>query len=920
MEDEGNNSCSREDVQLSAVVEGMESDIEKDAHREEEEGQEQEHNNEDGEFAMRFEGDMNPFDFTENDAFGIQPYQRFELIEYESLAEKKRKIFMDREGLPKKSRQDDLCGVNIDEIMEAMNYGSRRKSRKIKKRGRPKGSRNKLSLEVTQMLGEGTLHYAHGRYAEAIGVLNEVVRLAPNLPETYHTLGLVYNAVGDKQKAMSFYMLAAVMMPKDSSLWKLLVTWSLEQGNTAQARYCLSKAVMADPDDTSLKLHLASLYIELGDCEKAAKLYSLMLQLSPGNTEACKAAAKLYSSCGQTERSISVLEDYLKGHPSEADLSIVHMLAAICMGKGEYVNALQHIELAQSVYCSGKEMPLHLATKAGICHLHLGNMEKAEALFGFFQLENALDHADLLIEVADTFKILGHYESALKYYLMSEGSARDDHGILHFKIGECYLSLEETVQAIQFFYKAINTIEDSVDARLTLASLLLEKGKADEAISLLSPNNQDLTLETSSQTKSWWLNEKVKLKLANIYQAKGMLEEFVDVIFPLIRDSLIIETSNTEVRAKKKLSKTVLAERARVLDDNQTDLVFHGFRPTVSASDLLKASRAKKMLQKKSDLKEDMKAKVLAAGLDWQSEDSDDEPPQKALKKPLLLQFLKDAEHHQLIMDLCKALATLRRYREALDIINLVMRLLSNKLEVGIKDELLTLGAQMAYNLMDPKYGFDFVRDIVLRNPYSGAAWNCYYKLILRLDNYHSKHSKFLQRIRDKHKDCLPPIIISGHQFTMISQHQAAAREYLEAYKLLPGSPLINLCVGSALINLAFDIRLQNKHQCVAQGLAFLLNNLRLCDNSQESLYNLARAFHHVGLVSLAASYYEKVLATHPKDYPIPKLPYENLGLENQNAGYCNLRREAAYNLHLIYKTSGAFDLARQVLRDHCTL
>jgi len=63
------------------------------------------------------------------------------------------------------------------------------------------------------------------------------------------------------------------------------------------------------------------------------------------------------------------------------------------------------------------------------------------------------------------------------------------------------------------------------------------------------------------------------------------------------------------------------------------------------------------------------------------------------------------------------------------------------------------------------------------------------------------------------------------------------------------------------------------------------------------------------------------VLGIHEKDYPIPKLPNENPDvMENHEPGYCDLRREAAYNLHLIYKKSGAIDLARQVLKDHCTL
>lgn len=50
--------------------------------------------------------------------------------------------------------------------------------------------------------------------------------------------------------------------------------------------------------------------------------------------------------------------------------------------------------------------------------------------------------------------------------------------------------------------------------------------------------------------------------------------------------------------------------------------------------------------------------------------------------------------------------------------------------------------------------------------------------------------------MRVEQKDLVPPMIISGNQFTMISQHQVAAREYLEAYKQKPDSQLINLCAG----------------------------------------------------------------------------------------------------------------------------
>lgn len=86
----------------------------------------------------------------------------------------------------------------------------------------------------------------------------------------------------------------------------------------------------------------------------------------------------MYKRCGQLERSIAMLEDYLKGCPTEADLSVVDLLAVILMDNNEHIKALQHIERAKLIYCSGRELPINLMIKAGICHIHLGDMEKAE--------------------------------------------------------------------------------------------------------------------------------------------------------------------------------------------------------------------------------------------------------------------------------------------------------------------------------------------------------------------------------------------------------------------------------------------------------------------------------------------------------------------------------------------------------------
>ncbi|KAL3639844.1 hypothetical protein CASFOL_014812 [Castilleja foliolosa] len=871
------------------------------------------------EYKFQFRGEMDPLSFAEEeDASGLQPYERFERIEhhYEVLAAKKRPALQESltEMPAKRLRHDEMDGASFEEIMESMTYGMRKRSRKNKKRGRRKGSRNKSRPEVSRKLGDATLHYAHGRLEEAICLLNEVILLAPNLSDPYHTLGLIYTAMGDKKKALNFYMIAAHLTPKDSSLWKVLVAQSIEQGDKRQANYCLNKAIIADPNDIGLRFHRASLYIELGEYLKAADSYEQIARLCPDDIEVLEKATQLYTRCGQLERAVSMLEGSLRNLANVANLSIVDLLASVLMESNAYARALKHIERTQQVVSvTGKEIPLHIITKAGICHVHLGHLEKAEAYFNVLKPENASTHPDLIINIADSLVTVGNCESALKYYKMLEEDAEKYNGYLHLKIARCYASLRKGAQAIEYYYKAVGKLNDSVDARLKLASLLLEENRGDEAISMLSP------VESEPNIKSWWSHGKIKLKLAQIYKAKGSVESFADVLFPVIRETLFLETLHQKVKVKPRLSRSVLSERVKVLDYHHGDNVFHGFRPVASSAALSKASRAKKLLEKKTAEREAQKAAALAAGIDWNSDDSDDESPQVFQESPLP-DFLKEEEHHLLIIDLCKSLSASRRYWDALEIINLCLKLESNTLSIQMKEALQTLGAQVSFNISDPEHGWECVRYIVSRHPYSVSAWNCYYKGILR-SNRLSKRNKFLHNMRVKHKDSIPPILISAHRFTRISQHQIATREYLEAHKLMPDNPLINLCAGTALINLGIGHRLQNKHQTVLQGLAFLYNNARLCEGSQEALYNIARAYHHVGLITLAATYYEKVLAIREKDYSVPTLPNDGRDrIDVKKPGYCDLRREAAYNLHLIYKKSGAFDLARQVLKDHVVL
>ncbi|XP_052624964.1 uncharacterized protein LOC128132435 [Lactuca sativa] len=125
----------------------------------------------------------------------------------------------------------------------------------------------------------------------------------------------------------------------------------------------------------------------------------------------------MYQRCSQHERIVSILDDYLRKNPKDADLSVVHVLASTHMLGNAHEKALHHIKNAQQNYSAAKDLPVELLVQAGIYHVHLGNMEKAQAFFGVFTHETVNDYSHLIIEAADSLMTVKHHA-----YLMLEGN------------------------------------------------------------------------------------------------------------------------------------------------------------------------------------------------------------------------------------------------------------------------------------------------------------------------------------------------------------------------------------------------------------------------------------------------------------------------------------------------------------------
>jgi len=525
--------------------------------------------------------------------------------DYEALAAHKRKALAEdqpqREG-SKRPRQDELteaeAATMFDQLMEGFGLRRKRRSKEGKKRGRKKGTKNKGSPEVIKKLGDATLLFAEEKFNKAIPILHEIVRIAPNLPDSYYLLGSIYNKTGELDKAINFLMLAAYVSPKDASLWKKLIPLAKKKEDASLARHCILKAMRADPEDVDLKYLCGDMYRNLRDYQKAAEIYEQIVRIYPANIAVRKVAAQMYRESGQMDKAINLLEDYVNTQTTNSDWTVLDLLISLYLRNNAINEALKQIEKARLQLRSQQKLPVQLQAKEVICHAYLGDMKHAEIFLNDVHLEPSKDSTDVTKELASNLETMGLYEYAVKFYLMignvanhNDGSSYIDHkelGSSYVKVAQCYMVLGDKRNAIPYFYKALQSIKDNIDIRLTLSSLLIDEDKTDEAITLLSPpKNPELqSANTPEQHKPWWCDGRVKMQLAKIYYNKGKLEDFVDTIFHPILETLNVEYANRKVKPMRKLTNTVLHERVKVLGEPRPDSIFQGLRPIASPGEL----------------------------------------------------------------------------------------------------------------------------------------------------------------------------------------------------------------------------------------------------------------------------------------------------------------------------------------------
>lgn len=131
---------------------------------------------------------------------------------------------------------------------------------------------------------------------------------------------------------------------------------------------------------------------------------------------------------------------------------------------------------------------------------------------------------------------------------------------------------------------------------------------------------------------------------------------------------------------------------------------------------------------------------------------------------------------------------------------------------------------------------------------------------------------------------------------------------FLRALALDPTNAMVKLSLALGYLHYALKRQADNRHHILMQGLAFLLEyydcrqQSHISSEKQEAEYNVAHAYHLLGLTHLAIPYYERCLGMSAAAQ-----------LEEPGCGAEDFAQEAAFALQSFWAASGNMEKAREL-------
>nr|XP_028607743.1 general transcription factor 3C polypeptide 3 isoform X1 [Podarcis muralis] len=814
---------------------------------------------------------------------GPQGHNEAEEETSDGVSKSVHRVFASMMGENEEEEEDEEEEDEDEEISEQPTAGDvfalemvlNRETKKMMKEKRP---RSKLPRALRGLMGEANIRFARGEHEEAILMCMEIIRQAPLAYEPFSTLAMIYEDQGDMEKSLQFELIAAHLNPSDTEEWVRLAEMSLEQDNIKQAIFCYGKALKYDPTNVRYLWERSSLYEQLGEHKLAMDGYRRILNLlTPFDGDRfmhlARDMAKSYYEANDITAAIEIMEEAFGKHQNLVSMEDVNIAAELYISNKQYDKALAVItdfsgivlektegpndssenQVAEKVTCSIPEgVPIDITVKLMVCLVHLNILEPLNLLLTTLVEQNPEDMGDLYLDVAEAFLDVGEYNSALPLLSSLVCSERYNLAVVWLRHAECLKALGYIDRAAESYGRVVELAPLHLDARISLSTLQQQLGRPEKALEALEPMYDPDTLAQDANAAQQEL--KLLLHRSTLLYSQGNTYGYVDSLLTMLAMLLKVAMNRAQVCL---ISSSKSGER-------------HLY--------LIKVSRDK-------------------------ISDNDDQETTNCDAKAIfvvLTSVLTKDDWWSLLLKAIYALCDLSRYKEAELLVDSSLEYYSFYDDRQKRKELEYFGLSAAILDKNFRKAYNYIRIMVMEHVNKPQLWNIFNQITMHSQDV--RHHRFCLRLMLKNPDNHALCVLNGHNAFVSGSFKHALGQYVQAFRSNPNEPLYSLCIGLTFIHMASQKYVLKRHALIVQGFSFLQQYLSLRGSCQESFYNLGRGLHQLGLVHLAIHYYQKALELPP------------LILEGIEADQTDLRRDIAFNLSLIYQSSGNIRMARKML------
>ncbi|KAL4121551.1 hypothetical protein QTP88_014043 [Uroleucon formosanum] len=705
----------------------------------------------------------------------------------------------------------------------------------------------KIPLALRGLIGQAKMFMLRKNYNMAIKICVNILKECPNASEPFFTLSDIYEQMGNMKKSLETAVIGNSLSSVTSEDWVLLGETCESNNMLPLTDFCLTKAIQKDRRNLDLHIKRASILEQLGTAKSAMYEYDRLLRkLRPDQKDSITALSKL------------LIDNFVKNKNYErASNILIHVfnLFPDDIKPNDFVTCLDYLVKTKNFRKSLELLCEHY------CVDFVADLSNETSIIEILECTAPITMPMLvrvkLIEILvqlEAFSILPPiYEPVLKL---------TDVNKFHLDIANILFETNQHKHAILFLERLINSKNELFDQyqhtlKIKYSECLKTLGHLEQAI-----DNYNKLLDVNPQQLTVQFDLYMSLKKLN------RIDQSLEVLFQNDLENLDCRLLYEYVLAS--YDKDHMFEKCW----KAANLMFSRHCLSVHSLREVKSMLAIHNVENRHDTLLTMKKELYGYQHD----------------NVLTINPLPSAEEEWNIMyAICLKCIEKNLYYKGL---KLLLSAMNSTVLVEYNHQIVLNAIKFAYKVRAYKLGFMLSRYLLLKYPQAPQISNLFCFLLKKCSA--KKQAKFIFRLAAKYPDNIALNLLDTNVFNDAYNYQLLFSRYTELLNKLDDKSQLYFMLGVIILRLCTFKVGADRHSLSLQGIGFLMKykEHRGVEHEQECYFNIARAYHQVGMVAKSLHYYKLVLETKPFSED------------------CCLKHAAAYNLHLIYLDSGNVEVA----------